>query len=143
MNYLIVLLLIKITLSNNNETQTEILQFCTLLYIQQYFNHQGAANNPHDSAHQQNLKDAAEKLREVTNAASENALKRILLNRLKLAAKMSAVAFTQALVAAGNCEESNTNKTSQLDQQANVVHLTFCTYIMHVVVIEQCFTTCI
>jgi len=73
---------------------------------------QAAAKNPHDSQHQENLKSAAENLRAATNAATQNALRRKLVQRLEKAAKHAAVSATQATVAANASEMHNSNKTS-------------------------------
>jgi len=73
----------------------------------------GAANSPHDSALQQNLKLAAEDLRTAANAATQNAIRQKLVHRLQSAAKQAAVAASQTIAAANAAEACNSNKASQ------------------------------
>ena len=79
-----------------------------------------AASNPHDSECQEKLKIAAENLRAATNAATQNALRRKLVERLEQAARNAAVAATQAAIAANASETHNSNKTSAQQLAAHV-----------------------
>ncbi|UYV64796.1 TLN1 [Cordylochernes scorpioides] len=73
----------------------------------------GCASNPHDSQSQEALRRAAQELRNATNVAASNALKRKLITRLEAAAKHAAAMATQNIAAAQGARSYNMDQLSQ------------------------------
>ena len=94
---------------------------------------QGAASNPNDSQKQKKLKAAAEALLVATNSATQNALRKKLLDQLIHASQQAITASTQVAVAASAVEDCNSNKATQHQLQTHVkvglfVNLTVCMF---------------
>ena len=83
----------------------------------------GCASNPSDAASQQNLKLAAEELRNATNLAIASAAKRKALAKLAYYAKYAVSSATQNISAAqaAGVSNNNANTQKQLESQCKVV----------------------
>ena len=74
---------------------------------------QGAARDPNNAEAQEALRKAAEDLRNATNAAANDALKKKLIKKLEVAAKQTAASATQCIAAAQGATPTNRNQSSQ------------------------------
>ncbi|PKU37145.1 talihypothetical protein [Limosa lapponica baueri] len=74
----------------------------------------GAVAYPDSEEQQQWLREVAEELHVATNAAAQNAIKKKLVDKLKHAAKQTAVSTTQTIAAVQHAASSNKNPTAQL-----------------------------